>query len=40
MKGVTEALQKNDGLLIIDGGTITAMELLGMDWSSLNGKIW
>jgi len=25
MRGVNDALKKNDGLLIIDGGTITAM---------------
>lgn len=40
MRGVNEAIRKNDGLLILDGGTITAMELLGMNWSSLNGEIW
>lgn len=31
MKGVSQALKKNDGLLILDGGTITGMQELGAD---------
>lgn len=31
MKGVSKALEKNDGLLILDGGTITGMQELGAD---------
>ena len=31
MKGVSKALKKNDGMLILDGGTITGMQELGAD---------
>ena len=31
MKGVSDALKKNDGLLVLDGGTITGMQELGAD---------
>ena len=31
MKGVSDTLKKNDGLLILDAGTITGMQELGAD---------
>ena len=39
MKGISEIVKKNDGLLLLDGGMITGMEELG---ANLYGayKLW
>lgn len=39
MKGVSEALAKNDGLLLLDGGTITGMQELGVNLHKVN-ELW
>lgn len=39
MNGVSKALDRNDGTLLLDGGTITGMQELGVNLHKV-GELW